>query len=243
VRESQPAPATARARVTAPVRVPGSTRPASTTFPTGWERGPSERQWNSKEPSTSPSTRARSPTSSVRAASEVATDSRPFVCRATAAPARRSSVGVPSPTPTSSTRRRSPLVRPAVSRTTRSTTSPAAPVASQLSSSAKRSSGSSSSSSAAPGPRVRPSGPASTGTATTSAPTTAEGATSLTATCGGDTWVGSATAPPCDGTVRRTVRLRFREVWERRTSGPRPRPYRRVRRGEDPARSGERTGS
>ena len=195
VRESQPAPATASAFSSTSLRDSGSTRPASTTWPTGCSSGPSERQWNSYEPSTSPSTTARIAASSPREHSEVATDCRPLARRASDAAARRRSSVVPEPTPTSSTSRRSELVSPAVLSTTRSTTSPTLPVAWEASSSANRSSSSSSSSSAAPGPSVGPLSSASTGSATTSAPGTAEGGAPLRETCGGDTWAGSTPAP------------------------------------------------
>ena len=201
VRERQPAMATASPRWrTSGVKVP----PAITIRRTGRALGPLERRWYSNEPSTAPSTNARRPASSPTAGTEVATVSRSLVRRAIAAPARRSSFGVPEPTPTSSTSRRSLSARLSAPATGSVVTSPALPVARACSSTANRSSSLRSSSSAAPGPRVTPSAPpsvaspASTGRASTSAPLTRAGGSSLSESSGGDTWVGrvgTATGP------------------------------------------------
>ena len=83
--------------------------------------------------------------------------------------------------------------RSAVLTTGSSVTSPVAPWASVATSISIRSVPRSSASSAAPGPRVGPSSPGSTATATTAAPASRDGGTSLSANWGGETCGGSGT--------------------------------------------------
>ena len=103
VRERQPAPPCAIARASSS-SAPSPSTPASTIRATGRSLGPLERQWKANEPSIAPTTKAPRPSSGAIAASDVTTLPRSLVARASAAPARRKSVEVASPTPTSSTR-------------------------------------------------------------------------------------------------------------------------------------------
>ena len=199
-RASQLAPAAATACPRCAVRASSDAVSASTILPTGRSRGPSWCIEKPKEPSVAPATKAVIASSSPTAATEEATASAFRVCRATVAPARRTSVSVASPTPTRSTLARSGLTGADSGSADRATgssvTSPVAPVARALSSTDRKSMPRSSASSAEPGPSVGPSSPRRTGTATTATPRTREGACSLRANSGGETWVGRDTQRP-----------------------------------------------
>ena len=118
---ARPAAATARSsRAAAPRRPPSArARPHRPAGPSG----PSRCSEKPKEPRIAPSVNAAIASRSPTAATEEATESAFVVRRARVAPARRRSVGVPAPTPTSSTRERGPAVA-AVSVTGSSVTSP-----------------------------------------------------------------------------------------------------------------------
>ena len=146
--------------------------------------GPLERQWKPKEPSIVPTTKGSRPSGPVTLGIVVATPCRSRTWRASAAPARRRSIGRASPTPTRSTNARSGLsgLPPGTSTLV---TSPVLPVALAISQEPSRSSPVRSLSASAPGPRRTPSSPGSTGSATTSTPLRACGSAPLKANCGG----------------------------------------------------------
>ena len=186
VRERQPAPPCAIARASSS-SAPSSSTPASTIRATGRSFGPVERQWKANEPSIAPTTKAPRPSSGAIDASDVTTLPRSLVARASAAPARRKSVVLASPTPTSSTR-----PGPSAGATGTVVTSPVRPVARDASSAASRSTPRASPASSAPGPRSGPSSSGRTGNAQTSAPPIWCGSAGLRANSGGETWGGSA---------------------------------------------------
>ena len=196
VRERQPAPPCAIARASSS-SAPSPSTPARTIRETGRSLGPLERQWKANEPSIAPTTKAPRPSSGAIDASDVTTLPRSLVARASAAPARRRSVVVASPTPTSSTRPGpseapsdvSPAARPATGTVV---SSPVRPVARDASSAARRSTPRASPASSAPGPRSGPSSSGRTGNAHTSAPPIWCGSAGLSANSGGETWGGSA---------------------------------------------------
>ena len=104
IRERHPAPPSAIARASSSSYAPSwSSTPASTMRPTGCSAGPPERQWKANEPRVAPTTKAPSAPSGAMAVIEVTTLARSLVARATVAPARRKSVTVWSPSPTSRT--------------------------------------------------------------------------------------------------------------------------------------------
>ena len=191
IRASQPAPPSATARRTSSWSSPAS-RSARTTRPTGRCSGSEERQWKPNDPSIAPTTKASRPAVGSSAGMLVASVPRSRAARATAAPARRKSVGRWSPTPTSSTSRSFGL--PGMPAGVASwTTSPVLPTARSTSSTPSRSVPRAASSASAPGPSsgVAPSpAPGRTGSATTSASATACGSSPLTEKSGGATWTG-----------------------------------------------------
>ena len=192
-RACQLAPAVATARRNRVDRSSSVSVRQSTTLPAGLSLGPSLCIEKPNEPRVAPCTNAAIPSSSATAETEEATASAFVVRRARVAPARRRSVVVAAPTPIISTRFREGLGRSAVLTTGSSVTSPVAPWASVATSISIRSVPRSSASSAAPGPRVGPSSPGSTATATTAAPASRDGGTSLSANWGGETCGGSGT--------------------------------------------------